>query len=100
MADGMTYDCDPVISPCDEFDSVAPPGRLNDLVAMVQAGDIEGTAASVRDMTSFPLSEQLLWGVIAVAGINAMANLMRRTQPLAQPIANALGEKMMQPKDV
>lgn len=84
----------------EEFDAVAPPGRLNDLVSMVQAGDIEGTASSVRDMTSWQLSEQLIWGIIAVAGINAVANLVRRATPLAQPVADALGEKMRQPKDV
>ena len=84
----------------DDIEDIGQPGRLNDLVAMVQAGDIEGTATTVRDMTSWQLSEQLIWGIIAVAGINAVANLVRRATPLAQPVADALGEKMRQPKDV
>lgn len=83
----------------DAYDFSEPPGRLNDLVHMVQSGDIDGTAAAVRDATSWPLSHGMIWAIIAVAAINAFANLVRRSTPLAQPMADALGEKMRQPKD-
>jgi hypothetical protein len=73
------------------------PGRLNDLVAMVQAGDIEGTAASVRDMTAWPISNAMVWAIIAVAGTNAIANLVRRSTPLGLPVVEAVADNMRKP---
>lgn len=81
-----------------DTDFSQPPGALNDLVSMVAAGDIEGTAQAVRDATSWQLSDGVVWGIVVVAGINAVANLVRRAQPLAQPMADAIGEKMREPK--
>jgi hypothetical protein len=78
-----------------EFMEDATP--LGDLVNAIQRGDIDATAAQIRDGTSWALSEHLIWGIIGVAAINAIANLVRRSTPLAQPIADAMAEKMRQP---
>lgn len=83
----------------DTIDFTQPPDRLGDLINMIQAGDIDGTATAVRDATSWQLSDGIIWGIILVAGINAFANLVRRAQPLAQPMADALGEKMREKRD-
>lgn len=78
----------------EEFVSQTP---LGDLVSSISKGDIDATAAHLRESTSWQLSESVIWGIIGVAAINAIANLVRRSTPLAQPIADAVAEKMRQP---
>ena len=78
----------------EEFISQTP---LGDLVSSISKGDIDATAQQLRDTTSFQFSESVIWGIIGVAGINAIANLVRRAQPLAQPIAEAAADRMRQP---
>jgi len=85
---------DDELDPSEEFISQTP---LGDLVSSISKGDIDATAQQLRDTTSFQFSESVIWGIIGVAGINAIANLVRRAQPLAQPIADAAGERMRQP---
>jgi hypothetical protein len=69
---------------------------LGDIVRSISLGDIDSTARQLRDTTSWQLDSALIWGIIAVAAINAIANLVRRTGDAARPITDAMADRMRQ----
>jgi len=78
------------------------PGRISDLYVAIQDGDAAAAIDAVGQATSQDFSHNQISTIILIGVLLAFAALIRRLQPLLQPIFDALGqglhERLTKPK--
>ena len=67
--------------------------RLGELLRSLQEGDLEGSVMAAREITTVPLTEKMMWAIIAIFFLNAVSKLVFRATPLAKPVVDNIVEK-------
>lgn len=75
------------------YDFREPNERITDMVASTQANDVAAFMSDLREATEFELDSRMVWAMIAVFLIRAMAEFIRRSTDGARPIIEVAAEK-------
>ena len=67
--------------------------RISDLMASTQANDVAAFMEDMREATQFQLDSRMVWALIVVFMIRAIAELIRRSTDGARPIIEVAAEK-------
>ncbi len=77
----------------DEYNFREPNDRIEGLMQSTQTNDIAEFVDNLREDTQFELDERMVWALIAVFFIRAIAELIRRSTDGARPIIEVAAEK-------
>lgn len=80
--------------PDDDLALAPTPDRLSQFANAVMAGDPVGAAAALRAQTEIPVQDGWMTLVGIAAVIYAVASVLKQVRPVAQPIADAVGDRI------
>lgn len=76
-----------------DYDFREPNERISGLMESTQANNVADFVDSLREDTQFELDSRMVWALIAVFMIRAVAELIRRSTDGARPIIEVAAEK-------